>query len=134
MVPALWISKDFPWIWVDVLHLDSHSYLYYLQGISRREVPASHVTFSFLREFTFSFFCIQLDYTLSELLVVLVYCLLYALFFLKSYSCVFRFHRSVLNPLQPNDILRVGRNLNSPKNMFADKLFPKSLVNFTNPR
>ena len=35
---SLWISKDFQWIWVDFLHVDSHLYLYYLQGISRRQV------------------------------------------------------------------------------------------------
>ena len=36
--PSLWISTDFQWIWVDFLHVDSHLYLYYLQGISRRQV------------------------------------------------------------------------------------------------
>ena len=35
---SLWISTDFQWIWVDFLHVDSHLYLYYLQGISRRQV------------------------------------------------------------------------------------------------
>ena len=32
---SLWISEDFQWIWVDILHVDSHLYLCYLEGISR---------------------------------------------------------------------------------------------------
>ena len=32
------IIEDFQWIWVDILHVDSHLYLYYLQAISSRQV------------------------------------------------------------------------------------------------
>ena len=31
--PSLWISKDFQWVWMDFLHVDSHLYLYYLQSL-----------------------------------------------------------------------------------------------------
>ena len=47
---SLWISFDFQWIWVDVLHMDSHLYLYYLQNISRRQILTEPVSFHFVSD------------------------------------------------------------------------------------
>ena len=52
---SLWISVDFQWIWVDLLHVDSHAYLFYLQSICRRQVliakPYLYFSFSQLMPF-----------------------------------------------------------------------------------
>ena len=69
---SLWISEDFQWIWMDFLHVDLQLYLYYLQGISRRQVLVSRVAFIFLQKLRLAFlgkfisFSIKICYLLSK--------------------------------------------------------------------
>ena len=62
---SLWISVDFQSIWTDFLHVDSHSYLYNVQGISRRQVlvvvqDCAHPPYRYLRKYSHDV-CIALD-------------------------------------------------------------------------